>query len=78
MSPDEWKKGGIEFQNQMECPSYYWGARQEAYRQEEATEILQCLLQLQGLLFLVLQALVDVEYRFLGIDCGSSGSSSNA
>ena len=54
------------------------GQRREAYRHEEVKENRQSLLQLQGLLFLVLPALVDIEYRFLWIDCGSSDSCSDA
>ena len=32
----------------------------------------------KGSFSMVLLALVDAEYRFLGVDCGSSGSSSDA
>ena len=56
----------------MECPPCCRGTA------EEAQEIWEWILQLQGLFFLVLLALVDTEYRFLWVDVGSSGSSSNA
>ena len=71
-------KGGGEVQNQMKSPPYCRGHRQEAYCYEEAKEIRQCLLKLQGLLSLVLLALVSAEYRFLWTDFAPSGSSSDA
>ena len=62
----------------MECPPCCRGTRQKTYCHEEAKEIWEWILQLQGLFFLVLLALVDAEYRFLWVDVGSSGSSSGA
>ena len=63
---------GREVQKKMECPPRSWDTRWETYRHEEAKEIWESILQLQGLLGKCW------GYRFLWVDVGSSGSSSDA
>ena len=37
--PEDWKKGGEEVENRMECTPLDWGTRLETYGHEEAKEI---------------------------------------
>ena len=65
-------------QIQMECPPYLRGTRWKTYHHKEAKETGSEYYNYNGCLSMVLLALVDTKYRFLWVDVGSSGSSTDA
>ena len=70
------EKGGREIQNQTECPNAVGAIDGKDIAMEKPKESSNDYYNYKCFFSLVLQALIDTEYRFLWIDCGSSGSCS--
>ena len=72
------ERTGKGIQDQVECSTCPGSPGWEACGPEETQELWSPLPQLQGILSIVMLALVDGQYKFRWVDVGTAGSCSDA